>query len=297
MVEKFCQHIEKLLALHDYVVVPELGGFVVQMQSAKLLPDHIVPPLSTIGFNPLMHHADGLLAIEIARSEKISYRMAMEYIGKQVDGLKSTLQTSGNIQFGNLGIFYQNEYGSLHFTPEVKVGFLPQNFELNTLYMSQRGILKNTASPKITITLPSTRIFKYASVAMLVFGLFFIAPQINDMRQMGHAGIATSAFYNSATKPVIPATVKKVEYPSETIIPTDSANYHVIVASLPNQKTAEKFCHELVSTDFPTAHVLASKSTNRIAIRSFSEKDKAILFMENLRKTNSRFETAWVFCN
>lgn len=295
--EKFCQHIEKLLAQHDYVVVPDLGGFVVQMQSAKLFSDHITPPLSTIGFNPLMHHADGLLAIEIARSEKISYRMAMEYIQKQVECLHSALKTSGNIQFGNLGIFYQNEPGSLFFTPEVKVGFLPQNFELTDLYMSQKDMLKNTASPKITISLPSTRIFKYASVAILVFGLFFISPQINDMRQMGNANIATSAFYNSSQKPLIPVATTKIEIPLKTTVATDSANYHVIVASLPNQKTADKFCNELVASNFPTAHVLPSSSTNRIAICSFSDRNKAIQFMENLRRNDHRFETAWVFCN
>ena len=115
--EKFCQHIEKLLAQHDYVVVPNLGGFVVQIQSASLFSDHITPPLSTIGFNPLMHHADGLLAIEIARSEKVSYRMAMEYIEKQVEQLKADLQSNGNISVGNLGTFHRNKPGDLFFTP------------------------------------------------------------------------------------------------------------------------------------------------------------------------------------
>jgi len=106
-VEKFCHHIEKLLAQHDYVVVPNLGGFVVQIQSAEILTDCITPPLSTIGFNPLMHHADGLLAIEIARSEQISYRKAMEYIVNEVENIKSNLNMVGNVSFGNLGTFYQ----------------------------------------------------------------------------------------------------------------------------------------------------------------------------------------------
>jgi len=45
-VGKINQHIEKLLAYHDYVVVPGLGGFVVQMQSASILPIallHLLP--------------------------------------------------------------------------------------------------------------------------------------------------------------------------------------------------------------------------------------------------------------
>ena len=82
--ENLSQHIEKLLAQHDYVVVPELGGFVVQKQSAEILEDKILAPCATIGFNPLMLHGDGLLAIEISRSRKLSYRQAMEFVQKEV---------------------------------------------------------------------------------------------------------------------------------------------------------------------------------------------------------------------
>ena len=295
--EKFCQHIEKLLAQHDYVVVPNLGGFVVQIQSAKLLSDHIVPPLSTIGFNPLMHHADGLLAIEIARSEQISYRMAMEYIEKQVESLRIILRLKGKIQFGDLGTFYQNNSENLIFSPAVKVDFLPQNFELTTLYISQKDKQLNSEKPKITITLPSSRVFKYASVAMLAFGLFCISPTINDMRKPDNADILTSAFYNSTPETVASNTVATNESNKEVAMQEEQNNFHVIVASLPNQSTADKFCEELTSTDFKSAHVLAPARTYRVAIQSFSDRDKAIQFMENLRKTDKRFETAWVFCN
>lgn len=296
--EKFCQHIEKLLAQHDYVVVPGLGGFVVQMQSALFLPDHITPPLATIGFNPLMHHADGLLAIEIARTDRISYRLAMEYIDNQVESLKTGIQSAGSIQFGNLGAFYSNEPGIMLFSPEVKVGFLPQNFELTNLYVSQKDKQITGSTPKITISLPSTRIFKYASAAMLVFGLFCISPKITDMRHVENAGIGSSVFYNAPVKPV-PATVTVPVIMKPVVIPVsqDSDKYHVIVASLPNQTTADDFCKELITGNFKTAHVLSPAKTFRVAIQSFSDREKAILYMENLRKTDKRFETAWVYCN
>ena len=296
-VEKFCHHIEKLLAQHDYVVVPGLGGFVVQVQSAELLTDSITPPLSTIGFNPLMHHADGLLAIEIARSEKISYRKAMEYIESEVESLKSNLHTSGTISFGNLGTFYQHEPGNLFFSPEVTVGFLPQNFELTRLYYSQQNKQLKDEKPRIILTLPSTRIFKYASVACLIAGLFFISPRLSDMRQPDSANIATSAFYNFTQKTITAQKMEEKASETKVIVTDEQANYHVIVASLPTQKSADDFCKELTTNDFPLAHVLPPSKTYRVAIRSFSDRDEAIQFMENLRKSDSRFETAWVYCN
>ena len=295
--DQFCKHIEKLLAQYDYVVVPDLGGFVVQTESAVLLPDHITPPYSTIGFNPLMHHADGLLAIEIARSEQISYRLAMEYISKMVGNLKSELNATRNIRFGNLGTFYYNEQGNLFFSPEVKAGFLPQNFALNNIYISQRGINNLNTTPKITISLPSTRIFKYASAAMVVLGLLVISPRVNDMRQLHNANLASSVFYNSIQHPVVTKTITGKVNAAAIVIAKDSDKYHVIVASLPTKSSADKFCDELRTGDFKTAHVLVPAKTYRVAIQSFSDREKAIRYMENLRKTGKRFETAWVYCN
>jgi len=295
-VEKFCQHIEKLLAQHDYVVVPNLGGFVVQIQSAVLSTEYITPPLTTIGFNPLMHHADGLLAIEIARSEKISYRMAMEYIENKVESLKFNLQSGKKIQFGNLGTFYQNDRKNLLFSPEEKAGFLPQNFELTNLYISQKDRKNTNSSPKITITLPSRRVFRYASVAMLVFGLFCISPRMNDIRRMENADIVTSAFYNFSQQKEISKISIKADSTSVKSIAKDSDNYHVIVASLQKQETADNFCKELIADDFHSAHVIPTVKTYKVAIQSFSDKDKAISFMEKLRRTDRRFDTAWVLC-
>jgi len=123
-VDKINQHIEKMLSYHDYVVVPQLGGFVVQKQSAVIHADRITPPFSTIGFNPLMKHADGLLAIEIARTEGITYRKAVELIESEVDTIKSRLTHTGIFKIENLGTIFKNETGNIQFTPVEKINIL-----------------------------------------------------------------------------------------------------------------------------------------------------------------------------
>ncbi len=299
-VEKFCQHIEKLLAQHDYVVVPNLGGFVVQQQSAQLLSDQITPPVAIVGFNPLMHHADGLLAIEIARSKKITYRLAMEYIEKEVDCVKTHLNSFGNISIGNLGILTQNEEGIYLFSPNTKADFLPQNFGLTNLYISIKDKTSVTQNKKITIILPSSKIYKYVAAAMLIFGLFFVSPRLSDMRQTDYAGLATMTFDNTTERSTTSETSTKAilkDKETEETIPQITKNFHVVVASLRTQKSAGKFCDELIKNNFDEAHVLPPIKTYRIAIQSFSDKEEAIRYMENLRKTDSRYETAWVLCN
>ncbi|MFZ4726799.1 MAG: hypothetical protein ACOYMD_15305, partial [Paludibacter sp.] len=282
--KKIFQHIEKLLAQHDYVVVPNLGGFVVQMQSAVLLPDSIIAPQDTVGFNPLMHHSDGLLAIEIARNEAISYRMAMEYVDNEVLLFKSTLSDTGQLQFGNLGTFHQNESGNLLFYPNSKVDFLPQNFGLADIQISQINQNQTQEPKKVIITLPSTRFYKYAAAAILIFGLLFITPKVNDMRHSNTANLTSLLTENSLKEDV--ETRNSLSQKAEIVkandveIKTENEElktFHVIIASLGTQKIADQFCETLNKEEFPDVQVLAPSKTYRVAIQSFSNRDSAIL--------------------
>lgn len=301
--EKFCEHIEKLLAQHDYVVVPNLGGFVVQMESAQIMPDSITPPMATVAFNPLMHHADGLLAIEIARSEQISYRQAMELIEKNVIDLKTELKSNSLIEFGKIGTFYQSEKDSIIFSPFKGADFLPGNFQLNNLHISPKSALHLQKQGKVTITLPSTRIFKYAAAAMILFGLFFTTPQITDTRHHAEqASLIPVSFKTIKTNNAKPQpAVIKVEAEQEQIQKADSItkspeNFYVIVASSSTKESAERYCKELALKEFPNAQVLPPHKTYRVAVQSFTTREEAIEYMEKLRETDSRFESSWVLC-
>jgi len=297
-VEKICQHIEKLLAQHDYVVVPNLGGFVVQTKSAVILYDRITPPLTTIGFNPLMSYSDGLLTIEIAKSEAISYKMAMEIIDKEIAKIKSQLNATGNVQLANLGELQQNKAGNILFSPSIKADYLPMNFGLTDVFILERVNQQTEERRKITFTLPSTQFYKYAAACMLIFGLLFATPQLNDMRHANSADL-TSLVFIDANK-IVGNTPKSIETPTiidpNSISTIESETYHVIVASLPNQKSAEDYCKVLTEEKFSNAHILPPVKTFRVAIQSFSDRKTAIQYMENLRKTDNRFETAWVLC-
>ncbi len=297
--EKIYQHIEKLLAQHDYVVVPGLGGFIVQMESAKFLFDRITPPLATIGFNPLMLHADGLLAIEIARTEQISYRMAMEYIEREVDAIKSKLLTNGNVLIGNLGFLEQSPGGSLVFNPIYKAGFLPQNFGLSDLYISTRKAnLSPAPERKISIPMPSGRSFKYAAAILVLFGLFISSNKVSDVRHLNNAGFASLPMVNAPTYTPAIDTVSLATIKSDSIDSVALNNkFHVIVASLPTKELADKFCNELKSEKFNEVHELSGNKRCRVAIKSFANRKEAIEYMEFIRLTDTRFESAWVFCN
>lgn len=296
--EKFYLHIEKLLAQHDYVVVPNLGGFIVQIQSARILSDRITPPHATIGFNALMSHSDGLLAIEISRTEQISYRKAAEYIDNEVERIKFSLKTSGSVIIGELGILQKNDFGSLTFSPIYKSNFLPQNLGLTDLYVKTKESRTLKEDRKVVIVMPSPKFIKYAAAAMLFFGLFFFSPHVSDVRQADYASLASISFENT-TKISKPQGIKKDSVDtvkiSEIAVPKISNDFHVVVASLPTNSSAEKFCNELIKDKFVEAHVLPSSRLYRVAIQSFPDRKKANEYMKSLRKIDPRFETAWVY--
>ncbi len=299
---KINQHIEKLLAYHDYVVIPGLGGFVVQMQSASIFADRITAPLASVGFNPLMHHADGLLAIEVARSEGTTYRNAMEIIESEVESIKDELAASKSYQFGNLGLLSQNEKGTIIFVPSPRIGFLPGNLGLIDLYVLERQLNTNSGSRKISFVLPTARTFRYAAAAVLLFGMLMISPQVNDVRRADSADLISL----SAFKPLNVDTSSEILSSCPELVQTELANgmiqnndsdlYHVVVASLSTRQSAENYCEILKKENFECAHVLSPIKSYRVSIQSFVDRDEAIRYMENLRKSDSRFETAWVLC-
>lgn len=299
---KINQHIEKLLAYHDYVVVPGLGGFVVQHQSAKITAGHISAPTATVGFNSLMQHADGLLAIEVARAERITYRKAVEIIESEVKEFKNQLLKSTPHQLGNLGFFSLNENGSLHFVPCTKVDFLPLNIGLNELFVSELERKAEKEAKKISFVLPTAKTFRYAAAAVLLTAMLMISPQMNDVRRAETADLLSLSVLKPTVKTVVNDTLVLCPERSETMLSdgsvqnNDSNLFHVVVASLPTQLSAEKLCESLKKEKFECAHVLKPVKSYRVSIRSFAEKAEAITFMENLRASDERFKTAWVLC-
>lgn len=302
--EKIGIHIEKLLAKHDYVVVPNLGGFVVQTESAVILQQRIIAPQAIIGFNPLMQHVDGLLAIEIAKSESISYRQSIELIDNEVETIKVELKSLQPVQIGKLGYLTLNSDNNLIFNTSSKPDFLPQNLGLTDIFIQQKT--KSTTKQKtISFTLPSRKAFKYAASAIIIFTLLFVSPTIVDKRLSEKADLSsllevktlpttTAVDTTSISTLVAPKTVTIQNDSTSTI--TSTQKYHVVVASSSTEKCANDFCNELIENNFKSAHILAPSKIFRVAIQSFDEKEKAIEYMEELRNTDSRFETAWVYC-
>ena len=291
--DKLSFYIEKLLTQHDYVVVPGFGGFVVQMQSALITEDKIVPPLATVGFNSLLNNADGMLAIEMARSEKISYRAAVELIEKSVEDLKYTLSHSGNYQIGNLGYLHQETEGTVFFQPAADTGFIPVNFTLSELSNTSRYRFKAATTKVSGSDIKSIHhSFKYAAAAAMLAGLLLIPGKINDNRNNNYAGMST------LITNILPEA-KTASQPDDSVqvVATSNASekkFHVVVASVQTEKKACEIRDKLLHENFREAHVIEPRKIYRVAVQSFASKDSAVSYMNQLRRDNKEFSQAWV---
>ena len=308
--EKINEHIERLLCYHEYVVVPGLGGFVLQRQSARIEAGKIIAPYSTVSFNPLMQHADGLLAIEIARSEGITYRKAVEILENSVAQMKMQLNDRNYLNMGSLGVFEKDAEGSLLYVPAADLSFIPSNLGLQDVMIKSPKVIQMPARNEQVRTMPSKQVWRYAAAAVLAFGMLFISPELNDPLRTESANLLSLSFLENEMPETTPEVVvlesDSVAEPcpelEETITETgevqnnDAELFHVVVASLPTQESADSYCEKLKAENFECAHVLSKIKTYRVAVKSFDDREEAIRFMEDLRLSDERFETAWVLC-
>jgi hypothetical protein len=133
---------------------------------------------------------------------------------------------------------------------------------------------------------------------MLIFGLMFVTPKVNDVRRNNTASLVSVLPMNTS-KSITKLEVDTVvidKTPTSTAIVDEPQKYHVVVSSLHTLESAEGFCKTLSDDEFKEAHVISSKKIYRVAIKSFVERSQAIEYMEVLRKSDSRFDTAWVLC-
>lgn len=135
--------IKDLLYLHDCVIIPNFGGFLLNYQSATIHPvtHTFSPPSKTLAFNRNLISNDGLLANHIARKNRISYDDALNDINSWVREMRSKLEKGGTVNIDETGSFILDNEGNLQFTPDNNVNYYGDSFGLGSF--SSPAIIRN----------------------------------------------------------------------------------------------------------------------------------------------------------
>lgn len=126
---KIDQHIEYLLLNHSCVIVPGFGGFVVHNVSARFDESDgmMLPPCTTVGFNPQLVLNDSLLIQSFVEAYDMSYPEAQREVEKETQELRGLIADNGKFEIHSVGTLSLNADGNYEFAP-CEAGILAPRF-------------------------------------------------------------------------------------------------------------------------------------------------------------------------
>ena len=123
--------------IHDCVVVPNFGGFLLHAEYASIdaISEVIHPSNRKVSFNQKLNLNDGLLATFIAEELKISYADAIKLIDIELQVFLQKLNDEKRIEIASLGTFILNDSNNFQFIPNTRTNFLMSAFGLQPLQL------------------------------------------------------------------------------------------------------------------------------------------------------------------
>lgn len=271
-------HIERLLLVHDCVIVPKFGGFVLQTVSAIYnKEEHLFcPQRKEIVFNITLQHNDGLLSESYMQMYDVNYRKAQLMLEEDVDEMKAALQEDKKLSLGVLGSFSLGQEGQVIFHPGKSdafsvgsYGLAPFNFPLLKPVLAEREEVEllTRKKKKDILYIPVSRKFlRVASASAAAIALFLlVSTPVKDVNQAAYTAsfVPTEIVAKNTPEikeeekvtPAVEATttteVKKKTTITSTPAPTQKVKKQDVapkpVATKPNPKM-----YHIVIASFPT---------------------------------------------
>lgn len=124
--------LKELTETHDFVVIPEFGALVMQLETSEfsLSQNVIFPPRKKILFNSLLKHNDGLLISELQKKTGVEFVLAQTMVNQFVHGLNVLLDTKRRADIEDIGFFYKDINGNVFFESTLNPFYLSESFGL-----------------------------------------------------------------------------------------------------------------------------------------------------------------------
>ena len=161
---KIDKYIHELLYQHDCVIVPGLGGFIANYQSAYFNPSLQIfyPPSKKVAFNSELKENDGLLAKYVSKKTDCSYDEATKSIHEAVRTIYESLKTNKLVEIDKVGTLRYNKESNIEFNPGNESNFLLSSFGMSPVQAPaiKRTIadtsFNQTATPETILVAPKT---------------------------------------------------------------------------------------------------------------------------------------------
>jgi len=322
------KHIAFLLRHHDCLIIPGLGGFVVQEGCATRQEDiyTFAPPSRIASFNQELKHNDGLLIESYMRALKVNYRDARLRVEADIEAMLNNLKKSRSVLIEGVGTVSINNEGLLDFQRNTSVLLNTAHYGLPKVRLLPLAQLKRETAPaseqiadneSIHFRVNRVLLRNVAATAAIIALVLCISIPVNtpvDAEQM-KAGflpppspitvadktpmeqLATTVSQeakNEVTEAVEPAqAISPVSEAEQSKAKPQSAYYYIIIASHPDTASAKSEVSRLKNKGFETAGIVTGDGRSRVYSAKFATKQEAIEKLAFYRQQLNRHD-AWV---
>lgn len=321
------QHIEYLLLSHNCVIVPQFGAFVALTSNAQRAEneDLFFPPRRIVRFNPDLVEDDGLLVGVVQAVHRCTLSDAKRQVQSMVLQLRSQLLADGQVDFGSIGIFTQDEDGHVDFSTCQAGVLTPLYYGLDAFTMpklttsQRRGKLADAHKSKtegfnatdksivIRINRRSLRYVVAAAAAILICVLFSVPVSMKRESFVQEASVLTVKTQESApSMPAVQQPKVEIQQPASVIeIPAAPATevvteapaapqYAIVLASDVSLTNAEHYVADLQQRGFKTAQIHFNGKKRRVVLTGYADETEAYNANAALHQKGQEFANSWV---
>ena len=306
-------HIDFLLHKHDCVIVPNLGGFVVNISDIERngLWGLDAPSCELI-FNSKLTYNDGLLAESLMKTKKISFETAIKEIDLACKQLKDKLIKGEQVEWKNLGIFKGLNENSRPVFSANKSYIRPQYYGLTNARLKPTALL-STRDDDDKNAIPLKPFIQYISSGIAAAILFFlIVVSYNGYESKSqHAEMVSNSliFNKSETKNRVKNAAQPIDKlkdntnnagvnalaPSLDSNSTKSqSNYYIVIGVYEVRDVAEKTLATLKKQGFNNASMLKRAGRLDVYSSSFTDKSEAQSYLKKFHAENPKYHDAWL---
>jgi hypothetical protein len=309
---RIVSHLEYLLKNYDCVIVPQLGGFVLQAEAASYVAaTHLFRPMQKdVVFNTSLKYDDGLLAEQYMNCYGVSFQQARRMMEEDVEEIKALLFKELKVLLGNVGTLYRGTEGQITFQSGDTEVFSVDSYGLTTFQVRPWEELQHenktfVAAKKNIYYLPINRkILRGVAIAAAAIALFLmISTPVKDInptlytasfvpteivRTRAHADTTLLAAHTPATKKSAVATRKAGQSIANTPM------YYVIISSVKTKKQADEIISKVERAGITNVNKLVMPDKIRIYANKFTDKNKAETYLTKIRK-NPKYQDAWIY--
>lgn len=298
------KYLEFLLPIHNCVIIPDLGGFIVNLDPSAHSDDgRIIAPAYRVVFNPELKHNDGLLASLICKDGNVSYNAACSKIKNEVADIRRMLQNEAVVRCNNLGYFHLSQDGIIVFKSSSLLSH-PSLFGLSDVNL--KPLLEINQCEFIKERKARPLRFTFGTVAAASVALFLMITPSLTIQDSGNNSQQADFIYglakelpvvsekapNTAIESLITANQISESAVSSAVKPLRT--YYIIVGGEETQARANILLDKIRAEHFPKADLIES-DRYRIYVASFTDKDEAEDYLAKFRNDNPAYKTAWLF--